>query len=559
MQKNGLSFIVTLLVFSQGYAQTTNPEILWATYFGSPGNDFTGQVVTDEEDNIYMTSTVRFGAPATPGVHQTNHGGGSSDAMLSKFDKDGDLIWSTYFGGSGKEDSFYALSLMSDGAIVISGITTSNNKIATQGAHDESYGGGSSDVFIAVFETDGKLRWATYFGGNGVDGEPSVTIDLDDNIFLVGYTTSTNGISTMGSFQSVKSGGEDGFLAKFDKDGTLVWSTYYGGSNSDFLSDVVTDIEGNIYVSGATLSTNLATQGAFNVVSGGKWDALIVKFDNDGKRIWSSYYGNSQDDFAWIINMDKNDNLYVLGYSESLQGIATSGAYSEVNAGKQDIFIAKFTKDGEREWATFIGGESWDAVLGIDFDNNNNFYLAALSKSYSFPITEFSLSDTYQGGEWDAVFMKWTPKGELVWCTYFGGEGNDRAIGISLDSEQNIVASINTDSKGLATPGAYNEIAIGNESLLIKMKDATIVSVKELESLHQLTIFPNPTTDYIEISNGHQSKRTMSIYDLNGALVFRYINTNQIRFDIRNLKAGLYFLHSIDNKVESFGKFIKID
>ncbi|MBK9257660.1 MAG: T9SS type A sorting domain-containing protein [Saprospiraceae bacterium] len=544
------------LYLSNGFAQSINPQILWATYFGSPGDDFTGYVITDKDDNIYMTSMVEDGAPTTTGVHQRFYGGGVSDVMLSKFDKNGALIWSTYFGGSGEDQNYHPLVLMSDGGIVVPGITSSTNRISTPGSHDVTYGGGTSDVFLAVFETDGQLRWATYFGGSGTDGEPAVSIDSEDNIYLVGYTSSLSGIATDSSFQSVKKANQDGFLAKFDKSGKLQWSTYYGGEGFDGFWGVAVDQNNNVYAGGESFSSGLATGSSFFAGNG---DGFLAKFNKDGKRIWANYFGSGGKEAIYYLAIDNNNDIICIGPSNSTAGIATPGAFQENNAGKNDVFIVKFNSNGQRLWSTFFGGEEWDTAFGCDFDADNNIYVSVMSQSYFLPLTEDVPGTFYNGGLWDAAFVKFSPSGELVWSTYFGGDGNDRSIGITLDSEQNIIAAINSDSKGLATPGAYKETAIGHESLLVKMKDATTVNVQDLTALPQMTIFPNPSSDFIEISNESNRHRTISFYDINGALVLRYMNSNQNRFDIRNLKSGLYFLHSVDKKVESFGKFIKSD
>lgn len=559
MHKYLLTFIITLILFSHIYAQSTNPQILWATYLGSPGEDFTGYVVTDNDDNIYMTSMAKSGAPTTPGVHQPTYGGGTYDGMLTKFDKEGSLIWSTYFGGSGEENCYYNVDLLADGAIAMTGTTTSSNKIATQGAHDVSYGGGTSDVFVAVFETDGKLRWSTYFGGPGFDGEPAISIDTDDNIYLVGSTTSTTGIATAGSFQPTKKGNEDGFLAKFDKTGKLLWSTYYGGPAYEGLYAVSVDKDNNVYVGGYVNSSQLATLTSFKFNYGGNGDGFLAKFSKDGERLWATYFGSGGTESINFLAVDGNNDIVCIGPSTSTVGIASSGAYEENNSGNYDVFVAKFNSNGQRLWSTFIGGEKWDTAFGCDFDKDNNIYLAIMTQSFGFPFTEDTPGTFYNGGLWDAAFVKFSKDGALKWSTYFGGDGNDRALGITLDSEQNIIAAINSDSKGLATPGAYNETARGNESLLIKMKDATIVNTTELAKWPALSVFPNPTSSHIHIPNFNNAKRSITVYNSLGEMVRGYIFTTESEFDLSSLPAGQYIVISDVAGKKSVAKVIKVE
>ncbi|MBK9257661.1 MAG: SBBP repeat-containing protein [Saprospiraceae bacterium] len=558
MQRNLLAIFSFFICLTNGIAQSINPQVLWATYFGSSGDDLTGQVVTDKEDNIYMTSTVKSGAPTTAGVHQTTYGGGVSDVMLSKFDKNGNLIWSTYFGGSGNDMTFFPISIMSDGAIVITGTTSSSNGIATVGSHDQIFGG-SLDAFLAVFEDDGKLRWATYFGGTGFDAEPTASLDLDDNIYLAGYTTSPSGIATDGTFQSTKSGNEDGFLAKFDMSGKLIWSTYFGGQEQDFFTNVSVDRENNVYVAGAASSSNLATVGSFQENYEGNSDGFLAKFSKDGKRLWATYIGSDGTDGIFSFSIDHHNDIICIGSSNSKGGMASPGAYEENNSGKNDIFISKFNANGQQLWSTFFGGEENENSFGCDVDKDNNIYISALTQSKSFPVTEDVPGNIYNGGTWDAAFVKFSPEGDLKWSTYFGGNGNDRAFGITLDSEQNIVASINSTSKGLATPGAYNEAARGNESLLIKMKDATIVNTKELEKWPALSVFPNPTTSHIQIPNPNLDKRNITIYNAMGEMQRRYLFITETDFDLYSLPNGPYYITVENNGITSVVKVLKVE
>ncbi len=553
-----LTLLLILLSVSITLSQSVNPEILWATYFGSPGEDYAAGVAIDNDGNIYMVSTTQADAPTTAGVHKTDYSGGNSDVMLTKFDKDGALIWSTYFGGNGADNSYNYPRFMSDGAIVICGTTTSTNGIASEGAHKRNYGG-SYDDFLAVFEITGKLRWSTYFGGIGEEAEPAIAVDLDDNIFLTGYSTSKSGITSDGAYQKQNNGGYDGILAKFNKKGKQLWSTYYGGSGTDYLWASKVDSEGNIYVGGSAGSAQLATIGAFKTTYGGNSDGILIKFDKNGQRLWSTYFGSGGKDDIYYLDIDSKDNIYIMGPTTSTGSIASIGAYSTVNSGNEDVFLAKFDTKGNSLWSTYIGGEERETIFGCDFDDNDNIYLSIMTQSQTFPTTEGVPATYNSGGLWDAAFVKFSPSGDLKWSTYFGGDGNDRAISIALDKNQNIIASVSSDSKGLATPGAYDEVANGNESLLIKFRDATIVDIKEIALMPELQIFPNPASTYFELPNDRDEIRNISIYNASGEMVKSYIYTNKENFDISDLAAGLYYV-VINNKGTSAStKFIKIN
>lgn len=134
------------------------------------------------------------------------------------------LIWGTYYGGS-VYDQGYGIDVDNLGNVYMTGITTSTGSIATVGSHDETYGGGSGDVFLVKFNTSGVRQWATYYGGTGYDDNEAVAFDGLGNVYLAGYTNSTTGIATGGAYQSAIGGGNDGFLVKFNDSGVRQWAT----------------------------------------------------------------------------------------------------------------------------------------------------------------------------------------------------------------------------------------------------------------------------------------------------------------------------------------------
>ncbi len=537
--------------------QSINPQVIWSTYFGSDGDDYCGEVVTDQEDNIYFVSTDKGGAPVTAGTHSTLYGGGTSDAMLTKFDKNGKLIWSTYFGGSGTDEA-WNLALAPNGTIIMTGYTNSVAGIATIGAHNALYNG-LWDGFIAAFDRDGKLKWSTYFGGYDADFINDVSIDTENSIYIVGSTKSLNAVATDSCYQYLINGKYDGFIAKFDIAGKILWSTYYGGSENDYLYAVENDSENNVFIGGTSYSEGLASPNAFKINNSGDQDGLVLKFNKTGQRVWASYFGSSGADLVNLLGIDDSDQLYVMGTTTSTDNIATNGAFSSTHIGKEDLFISRFSNTGTQLWSTYLGGDEWDTLFGCDFDQNNNLYLSVMSKSTNFPVTKNVLGPLYHGGTWDAVFTKIDPLGNVLWSTYLGGNDNDRAISMCLDSDQNLVATINCKSTGLASAGAFDTICSGFETLLIKMKDLTIVDVNDLNNLSALEVFPNPFADYVEIPNSNSLNRNIAVFDAKGSLVLRFLHTNASQFKMGNLQNGSYYLLVEDLFGQKTAKIIKLE
>ena len=174
-----------------------------------------------------------------------------------------------------------------------------------------------------------------------------VATDVSGNVFITGWAISTSGISTSSSFQASYGGGsQDGFLTKFNSNGSRLWSTYFGGTNSECPMGIATDISGNVLITGWVISTSgITTSGSHQpLFGGGGQDGFLTKFNVNGNRIWSTYYGGSNSECPLGIATDANDNVYITGWAISTSGISTPGSSQPIfGGGGQDGFLAKFS------------------------------------------------------------------------------------------------------------------------------------------------------------------------------------------------------------------------
>ncbi len=259
---------------------TDNGSLIWATYLGGSGTEYIYASVASDS-MIWLGGKSSSIELATPGVHQTSKSNGT-DGIFYAFNRNGNRIWSTYFGGPG-EDIIWGVGY-SDGfgnvipsnKLYLSGQTSSSSGIATQGAHQTIYGG-MTDALVASFNRNGILEWATYLGGTGTDMSYGMAFNATADLLVTGGTGSSNGISTPGAFQTnYGGGGEDAFLVRFDPYGQRIWGTYYGGASADWGYNTSCDVEGNIFLAGYTQSSSQIAFPTGNRIGG--YDGMLVKF-----------------------------------------------------------------------------------------------------------------------------------------------------------------------------------------------------------------------------------------------------------------------------------------
>jgi len=396
---------------------TQDDSLIWATYYG--GNDYDngiGILCTDSSDDIYIGGqTYSLAGIATPGANQPNHGNdnGATDDYLAKFDPTGALLWGTYFGGEGGELPGGAATDAS-GNVFICGSTTSSTNIGTAGSYMPIIGrSGQKNCFLAKFNSSGAIQWGTYYAGGGNDEADNISVDHSGNVIIVGGVTSSIKLATTGAYQTVKSGKPgawNGYIAKFNTSGNLLWGTYYGGNpGSDALEQVCIGDSNNIYAAGWTQSTSsIASPGAFQTSFTGTQDMFIVKFDSSGIRKWATYYGG--DSLLWATGIGfGGGNIYCLGNTNCTTGLSTPDGFQPDNGGEYDLIVAKFTaSEGKRLWASYYGSPGWEQNEGhsLVVDNYSNFIIAGGTTDVTGIATPGSYQPNYGGGGSDEFLVK---------------------------------------------------------------------------------------------------------------------------------------------------------
>lgn len=381
-------------------------------------------------------------------------------------------IWGTYYGGTGEDFTRSVITDASGNVYVCGNSSTSTGTvIATTGSHQSTIGG-LEDAYLAKFNSNGVRQWATYYGGSGDDVFTGLGIDASVNIYASGSTLSSAGIATAGSHQSTRSGLNDAMLVKFNSSGVRVWGTYYGDSGIDLGQSCVVDASSNVYLCGQTASTVIsptliATPGSHqSTYGGGLYDAFIVKFNSSGVRQWGTFYGGNDEDYGVDCDVNATGDVYLCGTTSSSLGIAAGTGYSLsiASISTHDMFLAKISTAGVRQWGTYYGANGIDYGNSCEVDPTGNVYLGGLvaTPSSTVLVTSGAHQTTF-GGINDGALVKFSSTGSRLWATYYGGTANDNIIELVTDASGNIYfCGTSGSNSGIATPGSHQATKAGS-------------------------------------------------------------------------------------------------
>ncbi len=515
--------------------------LIYSTFLGGSGEIFDEShgIAVDKWGNAYVIgSTPSSDFPTTPGAYDTTFNGPSiwGDVFVAKIDPDpsgptpdpSDLLFSTFLGGDNWDEGI-SISVNSTGVAYLTGGTCSGNDFpTTSGAYDRSYNGGCDkdwtnlgDAFVAVLSTNGdQLIYSTFLGGSGPDTGNAIAIDSSGRAYVGGHTRSSNFPTTNGAFDVSRNGATDAFIAKLKLDPSgptpdpsdLLYSTFLGGSDHEYVTSIAVDSWGYAYVTGNGPSSDFpTTSGAYDTTydgpqgGGGPSDAFIAKLKLDpsgptpdpSDLLYSTFLGGSSGEFYTSIALDSSGLAYVTGCTSSEHFPTTSGAY-DTTLNSSDLFVVKLKLDpsgptpdpSDLLYSTFLGGTHDERPAPIALDSSGRAYVTGSTGSDDFPTTSGAYDTTFNGPSGGSVFsdafvakLKLDPSGptpdpnDLLYSTFVGGGNGDRGLAIALDSMANPYAYVagSTSSDDLPmTDGAFDVSHNGNtDAFVVKIAPNT--------------------------------------------------------------------------------------
>ncbi|MFB3896979.1 MAG: SBBP repeat-containing protein [bacterium] len=318
--------------------------LVYSTFIGGSNDDYGSSIAIDTAGNAYITGGTESANdfPITLGAFDTTHNG-DFDVFISKLNPDGSmLIYSTFLGGS-TTDSAISIAVDSSGNVYIGGATSSSDFPTTSGAYDTTLNG-NIDIFISKLDTTGTaMVYSSFFGGSSTNYFKNLCIDTSGNVYITGYTYSSDFPITPGALDTVYHGGGDIFISKFSNIGsTLIYSCLFGSSSSDIAYGIDVDTVGYIYISGMTYSPDFpVTAGAFDTTYHGAGDVFVSELNaNCSALIHSTFLGGSGTDQAYDIKLDPDRNTVITGHTGSMGFPITPGAF-DTTYNSSDAYVSK--------------------------------------------------------------------------------------------------------------------------------------------------------------------------------------------------------------------------
>ena len=445
---------------------------------------------------------------------------------------DPELIFSSYSGSF--DDNFgYTATYDSQGNLISGSSAFGQGYPTTIGAYQTTWGGGDgqgtlagTDMAISKYDISGTfMQWSTFLGGAHDDLPHSLICNSNDELIVLGTTSSGNFPVTSNAFDNSFNGGanfapfgvgvqyvngSDIVVAKLNANGnTLVASTFVGGTGNDgvntaaglkfnyadeFRGEIDLDANDNVYVASSTYSINFPTVNAFQSSIGGLQDACVFQLSNDLSQMnWSTYLGGSDDDSGFSLAEDNVGNIFVCGGTQSPNFPIAGNGYGQVfNGGNSDGWIAKLSPDGTSLLSsTYFGSNVYDQLYFIETDNLDEVFVYGQTRAAN---STFVVNAAFSQPNSGMLVTKFpNDLSSIVWSTVFGTGGGEPNLSptaflvdvcgkIYLSGWGGAVNEYSTTEAGyttglLTTPDAFQTTTDGSDFYLLVLEaDASAVT-----------------------------------------------------------------------------------
>lgn len=370
--------------------------IVYGTYLGSGLDTYGGIRRLANGDVVVAGGTPRLRFPGSTGGFKAEAAAGS-DIFVALFDSSLSSVKSYTFLGGAADELVTAVTSDAQGAIYLTGTTTSADFPTSTGSAGQVYRGARDAVVVKLTSGVANLAIGAFIGGNADDVPHAIALDGDLNIYIAGETRSTSGFPVNNGFQKTPGGSLDGFYTKFSSSGaSILYSSYMGRSGDDSFTAITVNSTGAPVVTGYTTSSTWQTYPTrFNpfyppppfqtTFGGGRTDAVVVSFSPSGSSLFfSTYIGGTGDDEGVGIHSDPQGRP-VVSISSTSSDLRIEGGQVQNRLGGNDLGIFTISEDGRSIISsTYFGGSDDDDLLCVTPDAGSSIIVGGSTKSMDF-------------------------------------------------------------------------------------------------------------------------------------------------------------------------------
>lgn len=491
LKKICLLSALSLVCFINVFSQEETAGFQWARNIGGTDGDIAYAVTTDNSGNIITTGQFGGTADFNPGSAVFNlTSAGASDVFVSKLDAAGNFLWAVRVGGT-TNDIGRTVKVDGSGNIYIAGEFTGTVDFNPGAAAFPLTSLGNEDGFILKLDPDGNFIWAVRMGGTGTDRATALTIDATGNIYTTGGFAGTVDFNPgAGTFDLTAAGTSDTFVLRLSSAGAFSWAGNFGGAGTAITPvSVALDPTGNILVAGSfsgTVDLDPAVGTISNLTSAGGSDVFVAKLTNTGLFIWAKAMGGTSTDLGQGVASDNAGNVYTTGYFQNAADFdpGAGTAIETSSGGSFDLFVSKLDINGNFVWVKRIGGPGADVGMSLTCNASGELYVACW---FDFPLDGTGPVDFDPGlefktltsaGAGDIGVFKLTASGNFRWAVRMGGTNVDIPYSITLDNNNDILASGYFAGTADFNPEGqlYNLTAPGTttDGFVVKLREETL-------------------------------------------------------------------------------------
>ena len=307
----------------------------------------------------------------------------------------------------------------------------------------------------AVFaqpQMDKRLVFSTFHGGDRHDDAPSVAVAPDGHIYITGQSDSRDlNAPTVGG-KPLTAAVSKGYITKYAPNGEkIVWRFVIGGSANTVPTALALDRDGNVWVTGRTQAGDLPMINAVQPKIEGKTNAFVMKYDGEGKLLFSTYFGGDSHETPVAIATDSRGAAYIAGRATSDNMPVKNALQPKLAATNGDGFIAKYSAAGELEYSTYLGGKgSFDNIHAIAVGPDDSLYVAGENANDGLATPNAWIEEAQPYSSFAARLS--SDGSRLMYYTYIGANGGySVARAIAVDAQGRAWVAGHTSSKRFVT------------------------------------------------------------------------------------------------------------